>query len=97
MAILVPEYGRKFFLVESGMLGFGIRVQLMESGIPLTIRTHDPSFTDKDSGLKSGIQIVKSRIPDCLGLTYIGRYAIYPVSSTKYGPNLKIWLFVFLV
>ena len=78
MAILVPESGRKFFLVESGILGFGIRVELMESGIPLTIGTHDPSSTDKDSGLKSGIQNVKSRIPDCLGLTYIGRYAIIP-------------------
>ena len=76
MAILVPESGRKCFLVESGILGFGIRVQLKESGIPLTIGTQDPSSTDKDSGLKSGIHIVKSRIPDCFGLTYMGRYAI---------------------
>ena len=67
-----------FFFVKSGILGFGIRVQLKESGIPLTIGTQDPSSTEKDSGLKSGIQIMKSRIPDCLGLTYIGRYVIIP-------------------
>ena len=49
---LDPEFG-KFLLVESGILGFGIQMQLKESGIPPTIGIRKPSSTDKEFGFTS--------------------------------------------
>ena len=61
---LLEESGiRDFFLVESGILGFGIQNTAKESGIPLKIGIHDPRSTDKESG----IQNLESRIQECLG------------------------------
>ena len=50
---------RKFLLVESEFLGSGIRIQIQESGIPLTIEIRNPSSTDKDPGssIQSRIQL----------------------------------------
>ena len=56
---------REIALVEFGILGFGIRIQLKESGIPLMIGIQSPNFNDKESGiqfLESGIHDVDSRI-----------------------------------
>ena len=43
---------REIALVEFGILGFGIRIQLKESGIPLTIGIQSPNFTDNESGIQ---------------------------------------------
>ena len=40
-------YVSRIGLMESGILGFGIGIQLKESGIPLTIGIQNPSSTDK--------------------------------------------------
>lgn len=50
---------RKFLLVESDFLRLGIRIQIQESGIPLTIEIRNPSSTDKDPGssMQSRIQL----------------------------------------
>ena len=54
--------------MESGILGFGIGIQLKESEIPLTMGIQNPSSTDKgwDPVPESGIHSVTSRIQDCL-------------------------------
>ena len=67
---------REIALVEFEILGFGIRIQLKESGIPLRIGIQSPNFTDKESGiqfLESGIHDVESRIQDCPGFPHMGR------------------------
>ena len=76
-SFLVEPRIREIFLVEFGILGFGIQIQLKESGIPLTIGIQSPNFTDKESGiqfLESGIHDVESRIEDCPGFPHMGRY-----------------------
>lgn len=50
------------YLVASGMLRFGLRKELEESGILTTFGTRPP--------LESGIRNIESRIQDCLGLPY---------------------------
>ena len=45
-------------------------IKLKDSGIPLVIGIWNPGSTDKESGFNS----VESRIQDCLGLLYTGRY-----------------------
>ena len=45
--IRISESG-KILLVESGILGFEYEIQLMESGIPLTIVIQNPSYTGKE-------------------------------------------------
>ena len=62
---------------ESGRMGFGIQKHLKESGIPLTNGIRNPCSTDKESEiqyLESGIHSMESRIQDCLGFPYKGRY-----------------------
>ena len=49
---LDPEF-RKFLFLESGILGFGIQMQLKESGIPPTTGIRKPSSTDKEFGFTS--------------------------------------------
>ena len=62
----VPESPtRKFLLVESGILGSGIRKPTNDSGI------RNPCSTDKESRtqcLESGILDVESKIQDCFSL-----------------------------
>lgn len=62
----VPESPtRKFLLVESGILGSGIRKPTNDSGI------RKPCSTDKESRtrcLESGILDVESKIQDCFSL-----------------------------
>ena len=54
--LLNPESGN-ILLVESGILGLRIpKIQLKESGIPLTIRVQYPSSTDKDWNSVPGIR-----------------------------------------
>ena len=46
----------KFLLVESGILGFGIRpIQLKDPGIPLKIGIQNPSFAYQDWNPLTGI------------------------------------------
>ena len=67
---------RKFQLLKSGILGFGIRNTTQEFGIPQRNGIWNPSFIDEESEiqyLESGTHGVESRIQDCLGLPYMGR------------------------
>ena len=66
--IQIPESG-KILLMESG-------IQLKEYGIPLKIVIQNPSSTDKywNPYLESGIHSVESRIQDCPGFPYIGKW-----------------------
>ena len=55
-----PDSGiREFFLMESGILDFGIQ---------------NPSSRDNDWNPVPGIHGVESRIQDCLGFPYVGRF-----------------------
>ena len=47
-----PE-SRKVLLVESGPWTLKSRKRLKESRIPVTIGIRDPSFTDKESGIRN--------------------------------------------
>ena len=69
----------KFLFVESGILGFGKRntAQGIRNPLLIAIGIHFPTSIDKESGiqyLESGIHGVESRIPDCLGFHYLGRF-----------------------
>ena len=59
--------------MDSGILGFGIGIQLKEYEIPLTMGIQNPSSTDKgwDPVPESGIHSVTSRIQDCLEFPYM--------------------------
>ena len=61
--------------MEFGILGFGIGIQLKESGIPLTMGMQNPSSTDEgwDPVPESGIHSVTSRVQDCLEFPYMAR------------------------
>ena len=66
---------QEIFLVEFQILGFGI---------PITIWIRIRNSTDKESGiqfLESGIHDVESRIQDCPGFPYNGRYITINVMS----------------
>ena len=67
---------RTVFLLETGILSFGIRNTTQEIRIPLTNGIQNPSSADKDSGthyLESGIHGVESRIQDCPKFPYMER------------------------
>ena len=57
-----------FCFWNPGSCNLESRIQLQESGIPLTFGIPNPSSTEKD--LQSGIHGVESRIPVCLGSLY---------------------------
>ncbi|CAH3120643.1 unnamed protein product [Porites lobata] len=73
--LLVECRDPEIFLVESGILGFGIRNTFQGN--------RNPSSTDEESGIQyldcriqhltSGIHSVDSRIQDCLGFPYMRR------------------------
>ena len=69
MGIRIPESG-KFLLVGSWILGFGIRIQHKESGIPLKIGIQNPGSTEQDwnpesrfhrKRLESRIQVLQKK------------------------------------
>ena len=93
-----PEYG-KFLLVESWILGFGLRNTFKGSGIRLTIGMWNPSSSDKEfwkSYLESGIHGVESRIQDCLGFPYLVRLCENSGSWTSVIFILKLYGFLSL-
>ena len=79
--------------LESGALGS--RIQLKESGIPLTIDFRDPSSTDKESEiqyLESGIHGVESSPQSRIenpSLSWIPLHGAKTVASTKVSRNLN--------
>ena len=74
--LLNPESGN-ILLVESGILGLRIpKIQLKESGIPITIGIRNPEskFPLTKAGIQypeSGIYHMESRIQDALGFHYV--------------------------
>ena len=71
-----PLQSGKCLLVESVILGFGIRNTTRGIRNPLTIGIHIPSSTYKESAihnLECGIHVMKSRIEDCLVFPFMGR------------------------
>ena len=75
--------------LKSWSLEFGI--QLKESGISLTIGIQNPSFTDKDHGIRNlefVIRGVESRIQDCIEFPFMGRQFCF-FNLTYYISNKK--------
>ena len=84
--IYILESG-KFFLVESGILeislvetrilGFGIRNTAQGIRIPLSIGLRNQRSTDKNSRvqyLESEVHGVESRVQDSIGFSYMGQH-----------------------
>ena len=67
--IRIPA-SKNFCLWNSECWALESGIQLKDSGTPLVIGIRNPGFTDKESGFNS----VESRIQDCLGFLYTGRY-----------------------
>ena len=80
---------RTVFLLETGILSFGIRNTTQEIRIPLTNGIQNPSSADKDSGthyLESGIYGVESKIQDCHSFSYMERG---DAQSTSSHPHVR--------
>ena len=86
--MLNPEFGN-ILLVESGILGFRIpKIQLKESGIPLTLNP-ESKFPLTKAGIQhpeSEIYRVESRIQDPLGFHYM-RWKNVDLLGHKYSIN----------
>ena len=91
---------RKFCLWNLKSWALESEVQLKESGIPLNIGIQNPSstFPLTKTGiqcLQSGIQGVESRIQDCLGLPYLGRYSSSTFTSVCLIKLVSSYSFLF--
>ena len=79
--LLVECEIQEIFLVELGILGFGIQNTVRGIRIALTTRIRNPSSTDKESaGIQCqvyGIHGVESRIHVCLGLPCMWRKLVH--------------------
>ena len=94
-----PEPG-KYFLVESGIMGFGIRNT--DQGIRNPTKDWNPSSTDKDWNpgqfLQFGVHSVESRIQDYLGFPYMGRLYTEITMLSRIRRLLSLsWLYSYYV
>ena len=89
----IPE----IFLVEFGILGFGIQNTVRAILIALATRIRNPSSTDKESaGIQcqvSGIHGVESRIQVCLGFPCMWRKLVFIVNSPFFFAHYTLHVF----